>query len=142
MESQVPGFCHYVVSNLQHLLRFHEVVMIIQSLPAWKQNNKGRDDQGLQVYGVDVYGFLKKEKRKHRLTDWLTIDLCCYLLKEGGETLGLNSSYIFIKITASFWPVIASKNVGTEGHCIDYKGAFVLIFEGFDSPSLLTCFLI
>lgn len=66
----------------------------------------------------------RKEKRKHRLTDWLTIDLCCYLLREGGETLTLSSSYIFIKITASFWPVIASQNVGTEGHCINYKGAF------------------
>lgn len=56
MESQVPGSCHYFVSNLQHLLRFHEVVMIIQLLPAWKYHNNGHHDQGLRVYGVDVYG--------------------------------------------------------------------------------------
>lgn len=68
MESQAPGFCHSVVSNLEHLLRFHEVVMIMQLLSAWKQNINGRDDQGLQVYGVDVYGF-KKKKRKKENTD-------------------------------------------------------------------------
>lgn len=69
MESQVPGFCHYVVSNLEHLLRFHEVVMIMQLLSAWIQNINGRDDQGLQVYGVDVYGFKKKKRKKKTQTN-------------------------------------------------------------------------
>lgn len=55
--------------------------------------------------------------------------------------MALNSSYIFRKITVFFWPVIAYKN----GTCIDYKGAFlktVLIFEGFDNSSSITCLLI
>lgn len=68
--------------------------------------------------------FMDLKKRKHSNTNRWAASQLVYLLREGGETLTLSSSYIFIKITASFWPVIASQNVGTEGHCIDYKGAF------------------
>lgn len=53
------------------------MVMIMQLPPAWKHHNDDRDDQSLQDYGVNVYRLRKKEKES-RLTDWLTIDLCCY----------------------------------------------------------------
>lgn len=56
MDSQFPGSCNYFVPKPQQLLRFHEAVMIIQSLPVWERRNDGRRGQGLQVYGVDVYG--------------------------------------------------------------------------------------
>lgn len=56
MESQFPGSCNYFVPKSRQLLRFHEAVMIIQSLPVQERHNDGRRGQGLQVYGVDVYG--------------------------------------------------------------------------------------
>lgn len=43
---------------LQRLLRFHDVVMIMQLLPAWKHNSDGSDGRGFcKLMEVDVYGF-------------------------------------------------------------------------------------